>query len=93
MSAQRWPLGTHQGRVDAEHLHSYLEEFCFRFSRRHSRALVIPYAVGAQPPTYRQLVANPQPKAINPRGVKGPRSRPGASPRHPKTGHGARHMA
>ena len=35
---KRWLLGTHQGRVDHEHVQSYLEEFCFRFNRRHSRA-------------------------------------------------------
>jgi len=36
--SKRWLLGTHQGRVDAEHIQAYLEEFCFRFNRRHSRA-------------------------------------------------------
>ena len=35
-------------------------------------------AVGAPPLTYRQLVSNPQPKAVKPPGVKGPRSRPGS---------------
>ena len=53
------------------------------FNRRHCRARgllfyrLLQYAVGAQPLTYRELVANPQPKAIKPPGVKGPRSRPG----------------
>ena len=34
--------------------------------------------------TYRQLVANPQPKAIKPPGVKGPRSRPGSLAQPPE---------
>ena len=37
--AQRWIAGTHQGRVEADHLQSYLDEFCFRFNRRSSRSL------------------------------------------------------
>ena len=82
--AKRWMPGTHQGRVDAAHLQSYLEEFCFRFNRRHSRARgllfyrLLQYAADAPPLTYRQLVANPQPKAIKPPGVRGPRSKPGS---------------
>ena len=35
---KRWVLGTHQGSVTPEHLQSYLEEFTFRFNRRHSRS-------------------------------------------------------
>lgn len=27
-------LGTHQGRVEPEHLQEYLDEFCFRWNRR-----------------------------------------------------------
>ena len=82
--SKRWLLGTHQGRVDAEHLQSYLDEFCFRFNRRHARARgmlfyrLLQYAAAAPPLTYKQLVANPRPKAIKPQGVKGPRSRPGS---------------
>lgn len=36
---KRWLLGTHQGGVKETHLHSYLDEFVFRFNRRtsHSR--------------------------------------------------------
>jgi hypothetical protein len=62
---KRWLLGTHQGRVDAAHMQSYLEEFCFRFNRRHARARgllfyrLLQYAAGAPPLTYRQLVADP----------------------------------
>ena len=65
---KRWLLGTHQGRVDVDHLQAYLEEFCFRFKRRHSRARgllfyrLLQYAADTPPLTYRQLVANPQPK-------------------------------
>ena len=87
---RRWLLGTHQGRVDAEHMQSYLEEFCFRFNRRHTRARgllfyrLLQYAAGAPPLTYRQLVANPQPKAVKPLGVKGPRSRPGSLAQPPE---------
>src|ERR1039457_2858632 len=33
---KRWLLGTHQGSVTAEHLDAYLNEFAFRFNRRHS---------------------------------------------------------
>jgi transposase-like protein len=34
---KRWLLGTHQGSVTAEYLDAYLNEFAFRFNRRHSR--------------------------------------------------------
>jgi transposase-like protein len=34
---KRWILGTHQGAVDGAHIQSYLEEFTFRFNRRHSK--------------------------------------------------------
>ena len=36
---KRWILGTFQGRVGANHLQSYLDEFCFRFNRRTCRFL------------------------------------------------------
>lgn len=78
---KRWLLGTHQGRVDQDHMQSYLDEFCFRFNRRRSRARgllfyrLLQYAAGTPPLTYRELVSNPQPKAVKPRGLKGPRSR------------------
>ncbi len=35
---KRWILGTHQGSVSPSHLQSYLEEFTFRFNRRHSHS-------------------------------------------------------
>jgi hypothetical protein len=34
---KRWLLGTHQGSVTAAPLDAYLDEFAFRFNRRHSR--------------------------------------------------------
>ena len=33
---KRWLLGTHQGSVDGRYLDAYLDEFVFRFNRRHS---------------------------------------------------------
>ena len=33
---KRWILGTHQGSVEGHHLEQYLDEFVFRFNRRHS---------------------------------------------------------
>jgi len=32
-----WLRGTHHGRVEARHLQEYLDEFTFRFNRRHYR--------------------------------------------------------
>jgi transposase-like protein len=70
--AKRWLLGTHQGSVDETHLQSYLDEFVFRFNRRrsHSRGLVfyrvLELAAGHDPVRYRDLVADPQPKAKPP---------------------------
>ena len=34
---KRWLLGTHQGAVSDQHLDAYLDEFVFRFNRRHAR--------------------------------------------------------
>jgi transposase-like protein len=34
---KRWLLGTHQGAVSHDHLDYYLDEYTFRFNRRHSR--------------------------------------------------------
>ena len=33
---KRWGLGTHQGAMEGPHLDAYLDEFVFRFNRRHS---------------------------------------------------------
>lgn len=80
--AKRWLLGTHQGAVEADHLQAYLNEFCFRFNRRHSRARgllfyrLMELAVGTPPLTYRHLVVNPQPKRRRPIAPQGARSKP-----------------
>jgi transposase-like protein len=82
--AKRWLLGTHQGAVEADHLQAYLNEFCFRFNRRHSRARgllfyrLMQLAVGAPPLTYRHLVVTPQPKRRRPIAPQGRRSQPGS---------------
>lgn len=60
---KRWLLGTHQGSVQGKHLQSYLEEFTFRFNRRHSRRRgllfyrLLQQAVGTPPAPYKQIVA------------------------------------
>lgn len=70
---KRWLLGTHQGSVKDAHLQSYLDEFVFRFNRRHSRARgmlfyrVLELAVAHTPVRYRELVADPEPKPVPPR--------------------------
>ena len=70
--AKRWLLGTHQGSVDEAHLQSYLNEFTFRFNRRRSGSRgmvfyrVLELAVGHGPVRYRDLVADPRPKAVRP---------------------------
>ena len=69
---KRWLLGTHQGSVDEAHLPGYLDEFVFRFNRRRSRSRglvffrVLELAVGHGPVRYRDLVMNPEPKALPP---------------------------
>jgi transposase-like protein len=56
---KRWLLGTHQGSVTGEHLDAYLNEFAFRFNRRHSRRRgllflrLLQYAVVTPPTRYR----------------------------------------
>jgi transposase-like protein len=56
---KRWLLGTHQGSVTAEHLDAYLDEFAFRFNRRHSRQRgllflrLLQHAVVTPPTRYR----------------------------------------
>jgi transposase-like protein len=70
--AKRWLLGTHQGSVDEAHLIGYLNEFVFRFNRRHSRSRglvfyrVLELAVGHEPVRYRDLIAHPQPRTAPP---------------------------
>ena len=75
--------GTYQGGGSIEHLSEYLDEFVFRFNRRHSRnrglvfMRLLQRVVNADPVTYRDLVRVPAPKAVHPAGVTGPRSQPG----------------
>ncbi len=65
---KRWLIGTHQGSVEEAHIQAYLDEYTFRFNRRRSRARgmlfyrLLQQSVGADPITFRQLVANPRPK-------------------------------
>ncbi len=68
----RWLRGTHQGRVSAEHLDAYLNEFTFRFNRRSSRRRgllfyrLLQQAIMTDPITYRSLVINPGPTGRHP---------------------------
>ena len=61
---QRWLLGTHQGAVSPVHLDAYLNEFTFRFNRRHSPATrmlfyrLLEQSIAADPITYSSLIAN-----------------------------------
>lgn len=70
--AKRWLLGTHQGSVEDTHLQSYLNEFCFRFNRRRSRSRglvsyrVLELAAVHDPVRYRELAAQPKPRAKRP---------------------------
>ncbi len=63
--AKRWIEATHQGAVKPALVPTYLDEFCFRFNRRHSRARgmlfhrLLEQAVQSAPRTYRSPVAEP----------------------------------
>jgi len=63
---KRWLLGTHQGSVTAEYLDAYLNEFVFRFNRRHSRRRgllflrLMEHAVVTAPTRYRPSRSNCQ---------------------------------
>lgn len=76
--AKRMIEGTYQGCAGTGHLQEYLDEFIFRFNRRHShhRGLVfrrlLERAAASEPVTYRQLVRDPKSKVDQPRGVHGP---------------------
>ena len=86
--AKRWLLGTHQGSVEEAHLPAYLNEFVFRFNRRHSRSRglvfyrVLEFAVAHEPVRYSELVANPRPSAV-PRRPPSSRGRPPSQERPP----------
>lgn len=68
--------GTYQGGSSHEHLQEYLDEYVFRFNRRHSsnRGLLfmrlLQRAVASTPVTYRDLVRISRPKKIRPDGVQ-----------------------
>lgn len=70
--AKRWLLGTHQGSVEDAHLVSYLNEFAFRFNRRHSRSRgmvfyrVLELAVAHDPVRYQDIIASQRPRAVPP---------------------------
>jgi ISXO2-like transposase domain len=58
---KRWILGTHQGAVSHHQLDYYLDEFTFRFNRRHSRHRGLLFyrllhgAMATEPHPYRSL--------------------------------------
>ena len=61
---KRWLLGTHQGGVSMQQLDFYMDEFTFRFNRRHSRYRGLLFfrllegAVSTQPRTYLDITGN-----------------------------------
>jgi transposase-like protein len=63
---KRWLLGTHQGAVSGSHLDYYLDEFTFRFNRRHSTSRgklflrLMQHAVQTPPTTYRGMIKHPR---------------------------------
>lgn len=80
--AKRTIDGTYHGSVATGHMDEYLNEFVFRFKRRHSRhrglifMRLLQRAVAGDPITYRDLVRNSRPKTITPTGRTGPRNTP-----------------
>ena len=87
---KRWLLGTHQGSITPGHVQAYLDEFVFRFNRRHAaeRGLLfyqlLQASVGAPPTTYRSLVVDSKPKKVSPTGRTGPKTLPGTLTRPPE---------
>lgn len=76
--------GTYQGAGSHEHLQEYLDEYVFRFNRRHTRARgllfmrLLQRAIDSSPVTYRDLTRISRAKTTPPPGVQAPaRSRPG----------------
>lgn len=61
---KRWLLGTHQGAVSHDQLDYYLDEYTFRFNRRHSRHRgllfyrLLQQAVTTDPHPYAELTAD-----------------------------------
>lgn len=82
--AKRLLEGTYQGGGSHEHLQEYLDEYVFRFNRRHTRnrgllfMRLLQRGVDSEPVTYRNLVRVSRPKTVTPAGLKtATRSRPG----------------
>ncbi len=59
-NAKRWGLGVYHG-LRRRHLQAYLDEFAFRFNRRHTPAAaferLLGLAVGLQPASYEMLIS------------------------------------
>ena len=59
-NAKRWAMGVYHG-LRPEHLQAYLDEFVFRFNRRHTPAAafkrLLGLAVGLQPTAYEMLIS------------------------------------
>lgn len=61
---KRWILGTHQGSMSSAHLEYYLDEFTFRFNRRHSASRgklffrLMQNAVVTSPAPYSSIIKN-----------------------------------
>jgi len=58
---KRWILGTFQGKVSKKHIQKYLEEFTFRFNRKHLNIGVkfkrlFEYVVLTKPLIYKQII-------------------------------------
>ena len=84
---KRWLLGTHQGSVDPAHLQAYLNEFAFRFNRRHSRSrgLVSTACWNSPPGTTRSATTTSSLEATQ-RAAAPPGHRPSAQPGPPRRG-------
>jgi transposase-like protein len=60
---KRWLLGTHQGAASEDHLDHYLDEYTFRFNRRHSGSRgmlfyrLLQQAVVTEPVPYKRIRA------------------------------------
>ena len=78
---KRWLAGTHHSGVSSEHLQAYLDEFTFRFNRRHSRARGLLFlrllegCVSAPPTTMRELIKIPNPHPVRTPPPAGPPGR------------------
>jgi transposase-like protein len=70
---KRWLMGTHQGAVENSHLPAYLNEFVFRFNRRHSRSRgllfyrALELAVAHPPVRFDELLAAKRPLDVPPK--------------------------